>query len=123
MTFQRNLFNNKTLATLDGFKNIKGVRAVGMQPCNTYVKMFSNGHSTGCDIFVCDSRIGDDEWDKRNPNVLKCSLWIINYGPAAKRVNFKLSSAYGCCLCNEKQSFRELEEVTNYMIDTIKARV
>ena len=124
MLFHRNLFNNKTLASLDGFKNIKNITACDMEPWNTYVKMYSRSTIVGCDISVCDSREeGEDEWNRNRPNVLKVSVWRVTGGAYKNRIHFKLSSAYGWTLHNNKQSFRELDEVTNYMIDTLKARV
>ena len=95
-----------------------------MAPWNTYVKMSPRSTIVGCDISVCDSRAEvEDEWDRNRPNVLKVSVWRVTDGVNKNRIHFKLSSAYGWTLNNNKQSFRELDEVTNYMIDTLKARV
>jgi hypothetical protein len=120
MPFQRIMFNNRTIASVDGFMNTKRIKTNEMKELTTYVKFFGRSASVGCDIFVVDSVTQDQNFSGRvwnSPNILRASLWKIRL--TDQYIAFKLSNAYGYRLYNPAASFKEFDEVCNKMISVL----
>lgn len=123
MSFNRFVFNNKTIASVNGFTNIKAVKPCDMQELSTYIKFWGRGGSVGCEIYVCDSvTLNTSHYSQQTyttPNLLRCSLW----SHEKSKLSFKLSSAYGFYLNNPKVTFKEFDDVINKMSLIVRDRI
>jgi len=124
--FNRVLFNNKTIPSINGFTNMRRMSFMDMSEFNTWVKMWSRGYgglTIGCEIYVCDSVfVGTATYSGqtyRRPTILRCSLWLSSESKD-EPINFKLCSSYGQRLINAKESFEEFKNVTVEMTKVIR---
>jgi hypothetical protein len=127
MAFNRFMFNNKTVASLDGFENITRRRPADMVPFETYVKFWSRSYGTltvGCEIFVCDSVYKyTNPWSKHQvsrPTILRASFWH-SKDHKTEPINFKICSSYGLRLENTESSFDEFKLVSVIVSEKIKS--
>lgn len=122
--FNRSLFNNKTIPSINGFTNMSRRPFNDMNEFNTWVKIWSRSHGLiGCEIYVCDSITTStspySNLAYRRPTILRCSLWL-NTENKDEPINFKLCSSYGVKLKNPKQSFEEFKNITVDMEEVIR---
>lgn len=125
--FNRYLFNNRTIPSINGFTNMRRARFTEMPAFSTWVHVWSRSYinlTIGCEIYVCDSVLqktstySNQTYD--TANILRCSLWLNNENKRDPATHFKICSSYGNKLVNTEASFEEFKNVTVEMIEVIR---
>ena len=124
--FNRYLFNNRTIPSINGFTNMSRRPFANMPGFNTWVHVWSrayNGVTIGCEIYVCDSVFSRKSYSGLpydTSTILRCSLWLNSENKNDSVTNFKICSSYGNRLVNPEASFEEFKNITTEMTEVIR---